>query len=157
MSYGICIPVNNEQDNVEMDCSTRQSSDETGSTSSPAEDKISSKNNDKENQNGCKKKIGSNDCDRKMKNRKERKRLVNATIPCRFYHSKRGCWRGDKCMFLHSNNMHREDMATDHINNSKKGNGINMDIDIIDDLSNQIRTKARVSVPDKISFGRRRR
>lgn len=63
--------------------------------------------------------------------RRARQKEKRATIPCKFHLSKGGCWRGDKCMFLHSDHM--------------------------DDLSMQLSTKARVSVPENFSFGRRRR
>ena len=48
----------------------------------------------------------------KKKERKERKKKANALIPCRFYNSKGGCWRGSRCMFLHSpsqNKAHNTD------------------------------------------------
>ena len=156
IAHGICIPTNNNQDDVDMNCSPVLS-EENGS---PTEDEKISKDNEKENNDGGEKTNTESDArDRKKRDRKERKRRANATIPCRFYHSKSGCWRGDKCMFLHSDSVNGEDKATNY-SNTRDVNSTNeteMDIDMIDDLSNQIRTKARVSVPVKISFGRRRR
>lgn len=66
--------------------------------------------------------------------RRERQSQQRATIPCKFFMTKGGCWRGSKCMFLHSSK------AT-----------------TVDELSAQLKKKATVTVPDKISFGRRRR
>lgn len=70
----------------------------------------------------------------KRAKRRERQSQQRAMIPCKFYMTKSGCWRGSKCMFLHS---------------SKEAT--------LDDLSLQFKKKAQVTVPDKISFGRRRR
>ena len=149
-TYGICVPVCNEQDSFDMNDSTIQI--RAGGTPSPMEGNIFSNKNYKENEKRC----GSNSRDRKMRERKERKRLMNATIPCRFYHSKNGCWRGDKCMFLHLDNVSSGIMG-DYRKNSNQMKESDMDIDLVEDLSNQIRSKAKVSVPAKISFGKRRR
>ena len=37
----------------------------------------------------------------KKTTKKERKKKINATIPCRYYIRMEGCWRGDRCMFLY--------------------------------------------------------
>ena len=150
MTFGVCVPVNS-------DASSDKVMDDSAS-------------NDKENVIMTRMGSESNDGEtnetlqRKRKERKERKRRVNATIPCRFYHSKGGCWRGDKCMFLHSDDhviiKEQKTNIEQNGNSCAKNNqdeGGEMDIDMIEDLSNQIRTKAKVSVPNKISFGRRRR
>lgn len=128
--------------------------------------------------------------DEKKERRWARRKAKNKNIPCRFFHSKRGCRKGDKCIFLH------EDMGVSEIEMSNSDcAGINgdsygdkdmlceeiKDIDIvtddisqvevdafcssnamdidenIDELATQIGTKANISLPEKISFGRRRR
>lgn len=68
----------------------------------------------------------------KKQQRRKRQKEKRAIIPCKFYHMKDGCFRGSKCMFLHSDA-------------------------VVDDLAHAFSTKATVSVPDKISFGMRRR
>jgi len=71
------------------------------------------------------------------KKRRELQKKKRATIPCRYFRSKEGCWRGDSCMFLHCNKSD-DDV---HVNS------------LVDDMQH----KAKVSVPDKICFGRRRK
>mmetsp|Transcript_18245 Transcript_18245/g.27013 ORF Transcript_18245/g.27013 Transcript_18245/m.27013 type:complete len:323 (+) Transcript_18245:100-1068(+) len=66
--------------------------------------------------------------------RRERQSQQRARTPCKFHMTKSGCWRGSKCMFLHT-----------------------LKETTVDDLSLQLQNKAKVTVPDKISFGRRRR
>lgn len=68
----------------------------------------------------------------KKKERRKRQKEKRACQPCKFYGSNGGCWRGNKCMFLHSTN-----------------NGV-------DGLIETFSCQAVVSVPDKINFGRRR-
>lgn len=70
----------------------------------------------------------------KKKKRREQQKKKRATIPCRYFSSPEGCWRGDSCMFLHEKS----------------------DVDM-SNLVQDMERKAQVSVPDKISFGRRRR
>jgi len=106
-------------------------------------------------------------------NRKVRRKKMNATIPCRFYNQKNGCWRGDRCMFLHSKVplMNTVEKTCLTIPTSQVHETINaksctaavpaevedaMDTDMMDELTNQIQSKARISIPAKISFGRRR-
>ena len=67
--------------------------------------------------------------------RRERQKQKRASIPCKFYSSEGGCWRGSKCMFLHDSST--TTTATP-----------------LDSLADQMAT---LSVPDKISFGRKRR
>ncbi len=104
---------------------------------------------------------------KKLKQRKDRKKKVNATIPCRYYHNKHGCWRGDKCMFLHekicNDNVLKEQNGSSHVGS--------MDIcqDVIDNTlvdgmkskvqigSNSSSGNTRSIVPTKISFGRSRK
>ncbi len=110
----------------------------------------------------------------KLQEKKEKKKKINANIPCRFYNSKGGCWRGNKCMFLHSKKANDSLCNTNnHDINGEKDLNCNstndndnyhssqkMDMDIcqeIDILSNQIQTKAKISVPDNVSFGRRKK
>jgi len=76
----------------------------------------------------------SNSSVEKKLERKQRQKDKRASIPCRYF-AQGHCRYSDKCMFLHES---RDDMD-------------------IDDLVQQVKTKARVSVPDKISFGRRHR
>jgi hypothetical protein len=68
----------------------------------------------------------------KKKERRKRQKEKRAGQPCKFYGSNGGCWRGSKCVFLHSTS-----------------NGV-------DGLIEAFSSKAAVSVPDKITFGRRR-
>jgi len=101
----------------------------------------------------------------KKKTRKERKKLNNARIPCRFYNTKAGCWRGDNCMFLHSKqvdvvlqNNEPNQYSFPLMNSDCNTYGSNMDIDEeVEKLTTQIQSKARISIPDNISFGRRKR
>jgi len=118
----------------------------------------------------------------KKEKRRARRKAKNKNIPCRFFHSKRGCRKGDKCMFLHDDtggglslseieisNTDSITLDNDHDsygdgndNGNENGNvnvnAIDMDIDEeIDELATQIRAKASISFPAKISFGRRRR
>lgn len=67
--------------------------------------------------------------------RREKQKQIRSTIPCRYYLSKEGCWRGDSCMFLH-------------------GNEVNEDVHMMDCLASDME---QLTVPDKISFGRRQR
>ncbi len=100
----------------------------------------------------------------KRRERKEKKKKTNASIPCRFYNSKGGCWRGDNCMFLHShtstikpkNNV--KSTQEQHHSSEDLESPQNMDVcQEIDSLANQMKTKAKISIPNNISFGRRRR
>lgn len=109
----------------------------------------------------------------KLQEKKERKKKINANIPCRFYNSKGGCWRGNKCMFLHSKQVNDslcnandhdikggKDLNCNAANDDNNNTSQMMDMDIcqeIDILSNQIQTKAKINVPDNISFGRRKK
>ena len=71
--------------------------------------------------------------ERKAK-RRELQKQKRATIPCRYFGSKEGCWRGEKCMFLH-----------------EKGD------EVMKGLVDDMERKAKVSVPENICFGRRRK
>jgi hypothetical protein len=75
--------------------------------------------------------------------RRERQKEKRATIPCRFYSTKEGCWRGDNCMFLHGDS--KGPAATDE-------NRMEVDTDLATTLS-----KVSIAVPEKISFGHKRR
>lgn len=72
---------------------------------------------------------------KKHEQRRERQKQKRAKVPCKFF-GKGGCWRSEKCMFLHCSN------STD----------ANMDA-----LAEDMATKVKVTVPDNISFGRKRR
>eukprot|EP00545_Synedropsis_sp_CCMP1620_P000839 CAMPEP_0119014540 /NCGR_PEP_ID=MMETSP1176-20130426/9912_1 /TAXON_ID=265551 /ORGANISM="Synedropsis recta cf, Strain CCMP1620" /LENGTH=309 /DNA_ID=CAMNT_0006967731 /DNA_START=77 /DNA_END=1006 /DNA_ORIENTATION=+ len=67
--------------------------------------------------------------------RRDRQKQKRAKVPCKFY-NQGGCWRGDKCMFLHSN--------------------ASADV-LMEDLTQDLANKVKVTVPDQISFGRKRR
>mmetsp|Transcript_24554 Transcript_24554/g.36026 ORF Transcript_24554/g.36026 Transcript_24554/m.36026 type:complete len:383 (+) Transcript_24554:35-1183(+) len=96
--------------------------------------------------------------------RRERQKKKRATIPCRFFASKGGCWRGEKCMFLHDLSCNFEYSSNNRRDDEQHNNGWNqkadenkMDTDpLINDLANCMERKARVTVPDKIVFGKRR-
>jgi len=109
----------------------------------------------------------------KKASKKERKKKINATIPCRFYNQRDGCWRGDRCMFLHSkiplieNRKEHSNTLDVPTNTTSKIAEYNsngplarendiVDTDMMDELTNQIQTKVQISIPSKISFGRRR-
>jgi hypothetical protein len=68
----------------------------------------------------------------KKQKRRKRQKEKRSITPCKFFGMKEGCFRGSKCMFLHSDG-------------------------VVDDLAQAFSAKATVSVPDKISFGMRRR
>ena len=116
-------------------------------------------NSNKNNNNMDIEDISSNDKQQSKKQqqqRKERKKELNKNIPCRFYNSKSGCWRGKNCMFLHSK-IQNDNEDRDKIQHDIKHNN-HMDICTeIDILANEMNTKANISIPDNISFGRRRR
>jgi hypothetical protein len=94
------------------------------------------------------------ECERKMR-RSARRKLRNENIPCRFYNTKRGCRRGDKCMFLHEDNPNdaRNDANEEEI---KSDVPINNEDLVMEDLANEL-SSLQVFVPSQISFGRRRR
>ena len=75
----------------------------------------------------------------KRTDRKQRQKERRASIPCKFFLSEKGCWRGDKCMFLH-------DCKT-----ALQGDS-SMEVD--DTLSEEFQ-KVSFSVPEKLTFGRR--
>ncbi|GFH44597.1 hypothetical protein CTEN210_01071 [Chaetoceros tenuissimus] len=100
----------------------------------------------------------------KKEQRRNRRKEKNKLIPCRFYHSKKGCRRGDSCMFLHDD----RDAKTE-IGNSAQIPTLNegtiepkidedekMDIDM-EGLTDAVESKLKVTIPAHISFGRRRR
>jgi len=105
---------------------------------------------------------------RNKAHRKERRKKNNATIPCRFYNQTNGCWRGDRCMFLHSkvplmNTLDTPTSQTQEIIDSNSSGALalkagedSIDTEMMDELTSQIQSKARISIPAKISFGRRR-
>lgn len=94
------------------------------------------------------------ECERKMR-RSARRKLRNENIPCRFYNTKRGCRRGDKCMFLHEDNPNdaRNDVTVEQ---NKSDVPINDEDLVMEDLANEL-SSLQVFVPSQISFGRRRR
>ena len=60
--------------------------------------------------------------------RRERQNQKRSKIPCKFFSSRGGCWRGGNCIFLHTTSVEE---LTDHL--------------------------ATLTVPETISFGRKRR
>eukprot|EP00557_Chaetoceros_sp_GSL56_P010188 CAMPEP_0176481434 /NCGR_PEP_ID=MMETSP0200_2-20121128/2816_1 /TAXON_ID=947934 /ORGANISM="Chaetoceros sp., Strain GSL56" /LENGTH=148 /DNA_ID=CAMNT_0017877635 /DNA_START=719 /DNA_END=1165 /DNA_ORIENTATION=- len=130
----------------------------------------------------------------KRRRRNARRKERNKDIPCRYYNSPRGCWRGDKCMFLHEtwsddddeeededdvDEDEEEDMEeeeqenvymSEHENDDEcilanenrlgdemirnENNRDRMQVDEI--LVNQMKKGMKITVPAKISFGRRR-
>jgi hypothetical protein len=66
------------------------------------------------------------DSDKQMRRRRQNQK--RSKIPCKFYSSAGGCWRGEKCIFLHTTS--------------------------VDELTDQLAT---LTVPERISFGRKRR
>ena len=102
----------------------------------------------------------------KRRERKERKKEKYSKTPCRFYFPNTGgiggCRRGDACMFSHDISSHFA--ATGKGDDLKEPSCVlasetedRMDIDVEDALSNAMKYKMRVSIPDKISFGGRKR
>jgi len=97
--------------------------------------------------------------------RNQRRRDRNKSIPCRFFHSKKGCRRGDQCTFLHDENIADHPMeAGNGQNDNKDQNDRNssnitgcdkMDVDM-DELTDQVEKSVRISIPKNISFGRKR-
>ena len=79
--------------------------------------------------------------------RKQRQKEKRSSIPCKFFTSDRGCWRGEKCMFLHS----RSEPITSQ--NEVANTTIDMDVDevLVDQLKH-----TRISLPETLTFGRRR-
>mmetsp|Transcript_8605 Transcript_8605/g.16255 ORF Transcript_8605/g.16255 Transcript_8605/m.16255 type:complete len:347 (-) Transcript_8605:297-1337(-) len=121
----------------------------------------------------------------KRRRRNARRKERNKDIPCRYYNSPRGCWRGDKCMFLHEIRSDEEEEDDDdnaeedeeenvdmseHENDDEcilanenrlgdemirnENNTDRMQVDEI--LVNQMKKSMKITVPAKISFGRRR-
>jgi hypothetical protein len=86
--------------------------------------------------------LSQNKSDEKHRKRRERQALKRSRIPCKFFVSPEGCYRGSRCDFQHNN------IGTIPTQpNPDDGN-------IIEMLSEGIRT---LSVPSKISFGRKHR
>ena len=128
--------------------------------------------------------------DERKEKRRQRRIDRNKNTPCKFHQSKRGCRRGDRCMFLHEdrpsptttldmemNDIDEMKMETEvvfdrgsnesNIVKDQKGTSDARDtmnsgsaglLDAeMEELVDQIQVKARISVPAKISFGKRRR
>jgi hypothetical protein len=97
--------------------------------------------------------------ERKMK-RSARRKLRNESIPCRFFNTKRGCRRGDKCMFLHKDYPIDEDGPIDtNIDTNEEHKIFTTSVDedtTMEDLTNDL-SSLQVFIPSQISFGRRRK
>jgi hypothetical protein len=127
---------------------------------------------------------GEMDLERRRR-RSERRKERNKNIPCRYYHSTRGCWRGDKCMFLHERSGSDGHLDGDEVEDDEENENIDMsdndnddeeciiteeprqgekiknenDVDIMqveEILVNQVKKSLKITVPAKISFGRKR-
>ena len=98
--------------------------------------------------------------------RRQRRKEKNKEIPCRFYHSKFGCRRGNRCMFLHdddnpsqNSNGERKEIHTSSMeieDNCDNVNSTSSDVEM-NELCELVDRKAQICLPAKISFGRRRR
>ena len=66
--------------------------------------------------------------DSEKQNRRQRQNQKRSTIPCKFYATQGGCWRGGNCIFLHTTS--------------------------VEAVADQLAT---LTVPETISFGRKRR
>jgi hypothetical protein len=99
--------------------------------------------------------------------RRQRRKEKNKEIPCRFYHSKSGCRRGNRCMFLHdddntSQNSNGERKKIRHTSemeiedNCNDARSTSSDVEM-NELCTLVDRKAQICLPAKISFGRRRR
>ena len=80
--------------------------------------------------------------DERKARRREYQKKKRASIPCRYFLSKDGCWRGDSCMFLHRSEAHASN-GEENV--------------YLSSLVHDMERKAKVSVPDKICFGYRRK
>lgn len=91
--------------------------------------------------------------------KKERQKEIRARIPCRFAASEKGCFRGEACAFSHTSD-HGLGSEKFLIPESKENICDPYEVSFsmeIDNLVNDIHDKVRVSVPEKICFGRKRR
>ena len=104
--------------------------------------------------------------DERKEQRNQRRRERNKNIPCSFFHSKKGCRRGDQCTFLHDENIADHSMEAGNGQDGNKDlndrNSSNitgcdkMDVDM-DELTDQVEKSVQISIPKNISFGRRRK
>jgi len=112
----------------------------------------------------------------KKDRKREQRKLKKSKIPCRFYAMEGGCWRGARCIFLHSDNEKNTKCSSnkpimDVVNRSKNensmeqdskpedgmlGEGCDMGMMEVEELSKKL-TSTVISVPESISFGRRKR
>ena len=100
----------------------------------------------------------------KKEQRRIRRKEKNKLIPCRFYHSKRGCRRGDQCMFLHDDGDAKMEIGNGtQVPTLNEGTiepqiykDAKMDVDM-EGLTDAVESKLNVAIPAHISFGRRRR
>lgn len=103
----------------------------------------------------------------KRRGRKERKKEQYSKTPCKFYFAKNkdgtigNCYRGDACIFSHSiehtivqdHNTHYHNNDINDVPPSKPKNAVNMDMDMDDILSSEMKFKMKLSIPAKICFG----
>jgi hypothetical protein len=82
--------------------------------------------------------------DEKRRKRRERQALKRSSIPCRFFSSPDGCYRGSRCAFQHTNIDMIPTLPSPIANEET----------IMEVLSEGMKA---LSVPNKISFGRKQR
>jgi len=95
------------------------------------------------------------DCSQSISSKKarqfDRKKEKYGNIKCKFFATKSGCRRGDKCYFLHEKSSNLNDSKQLDIDNDKD-QSMDIDHELADKLS-----RVKLSVPKNLSFGRRRR
>lgn len=72
--------------------------------------------------------------------RRKKQKEKRALIPCRFFTSAGGCWRGDKCMFLHDTTLTTEIQDRE-----------------VETLGKALEKSVSLSMPQQITFGGKRR
>ena len=100
------------------------------------------------------------DCSQSISSKRERqfdrKKEKYGNIKCKFFATKGGCRRGDKCYFLHEKPPNRNGSKQLEIGNEWKAADNDQSMDIDHDLADKL-SKVKLSVPKNLSFGRRRR
>mmetsp|Transcript_39203 Transcript_39203/g.117885 ORF Transcript_39203/g.117885 Transcript_39203/m.117885 type:complete len:198 (+) Transcript_39203:708-1301(+) len=87
----------------------------------------------------------------KKRERRERQKKSRATIPCKFFSKESGCWRGNKCMFLHE--VHSTTNRVDQLGSPDVATET---MELVDELADTLQAKVSLSVPNNAGFGRRR-
>lgn len=126
----------------------------------PSTQEINCEEEDRKNQNGttCStimEVVDDTHKELKRQKRRDRQKLKRASVPCRFFGSVEGCWRGDSCMFLHTVRPQQySGMEDNHVGKSNVLKSPQADIN---DLASELECKATINVPENISFGKRRK